>query len=103
MLLAAQTTPTSSSATALALKPFQVEDVAALRRCNYRAIVANAPGTGKTIIVLSCIKREFGKLTPAIVVAPASVVTNWCREARKWLGKSVRIHAVKDTFSPLPA
>lgn len=101
MLLAAQTPKATSSATGLTLKPFQAEDVAKLRGWNYRAIVANAPGTGKTIITLACVRRDFARLTPTIIVAPASVVTNWCREARKWLGK-VKIHAITDTYSPMP-
>jgi SNF2 family DNA or RNA helicase len=76
--------------------------VNALRRSGYRAIVANAPGTGKTIVTLACVKRDWARLTPTLIVAPASVVTNWCREARKWLGRGVKIHAVTDTMSPLP-
>jgi superfamily II DNA or RNA helicase len=86
----------------LILKPFQAEDVATLMANNYRAIVANAPGTGKTIITLACVKRDFIKLTPTVIVCPASVVTNWCREARKWLGHDIRIHAIADTTSPMP-
>jgi len=76
--------------------------VAALRRADYRAIVANAPGTGKTIVTLACVRKDFARLTPTIIVAPSSVVTNWCRESRKWLGKGIKIHAITDTFSPLP-
>lgn len=86
----------------LVLKPFQAEDVATLVANDYRAIVANAPGTGKTIVTLACVKRDFIKLTPTVIVCPASVVTNWCREARKWLGRDVRIHAIADTTSPMP-
>lgn len=85
----------------LILRPFQEEDVQFLKENDYNALVANAPGTGKTIEVLACIKRDIAKLTPALIVCPSSVVTNWCREARKWLGR-VRIHAVKDMKSPIP-
>jgi len=101
LILAAQTSVPKTSATGLSLKPFQVEDVATLRSHNYRAIVANAPGTGKTIVTLACVRKDFAKLTPTVIVAPASVVTNWCREARKWLGK-VKIHAITDTYSAMP-
>jgi len=85
----------------LILRPFQEEDVQFLQKHDYNALVANAPGTGKTIEVLSCIKRDMAKLTPALIVCPSSVVTNWCREARKWLGR-VRIHAIKDMKGPIP-
>lgn len=86
---------------ALNLRPFQQEDVEFLAKHDYNALVANAPGTGKTIEVLACIKRDIAKLTPALIVCPSSVVTNWCREARKWVGK-IAIHAIKDQKSPIP-
>jgi SNF2 family DNA or RNA helicase len=97
----ATTNRPGSSATTLALKPFQAEDVATLRQHNYRALVANAPGTGKTIISLTCITRERERLMPAIIVCPASVVTNWCREAKKWV-PNVTILAVTEVSSRLP-
>ena len=86
---------------ALILRPFQQEDVDFLAKHDYNALIANAPGTGKTIEVLACIKRDMDKLTPALIVCPSSVVTNWCREARKWVGR-IAIHAIKDQKSPIP-
>lgn len=86
---------------ALTLRPFQQEDVDFLVKHDYNALIANAPGTGKTIEVLACIKRDIPKLTPALIVCPSSVVTNWCREARKWVGR-IAIHAIKDQKSPIP-
>jgi len=85
----------------LNLRPFQQEDVEFLAKHDYNALVANAPGTGKTIEVLACIKRDIAKLTPALIVCPSSVVTNWCREARKWVGQ-IAIHAIKDQKTPIP-
>ena len=96
-----QHTPQKSSATTLSLKPFQREDIETLRKHNHRALVANAPGTGKTIICLSAIAQEAARLTPTLVVAPASVVTNWKREALKWV-PGVRVHTVHDTRSAIP-
>jgi SNF2 family DNA or RNA helicase len=103
-MLYAQPIPESSSATPskLALKPFQLEDVKRLRDYNYRALVANSPGTGKTIISVSCIRQDRKKLTPAVVVAPASVLTNWARETKKWL-PGAKVHIISDTNSPLPS
>jgi SNF2 family DNA or RNA helicase len=93
--------PPTPSATTLILKPFQAEDVATLRQHNYRALVANAPGTGKTIVALTCITRERERLMPAVIVCPASVVTNWCREAKKWV-PNITILAVTEVSSRLP-
>lgn len=92
---------TSSATTPLVLKPFQREDIASLRKFNYRALVANSPGTGKTIICLSAIAQDAAALTPTLIIAPASVVTNWRREAQKWI-PGVRVHGINDTRSPLP-
>jgi SWI/SNF-related matrix-associated actin-dependent regulator 1 of chromatin subfamily A len=86
----------------LSLRPFQAEDVALIRKHNYNVLVANAPGTGKTIEVLACVLQDPARLTPALIVCPSSVVTNWCREARKWLGAQYRIHAIKNRSRPLP-
>lgn len=85
----------------LNLRPFQAEDVEFLAKNDYNALVANAPGTGKTIEVLACIKRDLKKLTPALIICPSSVVTNWCREARKWVGR-ISIHSIKDQKTPIP-
>jgi SNF2 family DNA or RNA helicase len=86
----------------LTLRPFQAEDVAAIRKHDYNVLIANAPGTGKTIEVLTCIDRDRVKLTPTLVVCPSSVVTHWGREAKKWLGASVRVHAIRGRSRPLP-
>ena len=83
------------------LRPFQQEDLDNLTQNNYRALVANAPGTGKTILVLCSILRSPNKLLPAVVISPASVVRNWRKEARKW-APGLRIHLIEDTSTPIP-
>ena len=92
---------TLSATSALSLKPFQREDILALRKYNYRALIANSPGTGKTIICLAAVAQEAARLTPTVIVAPASVVTNWRREAQKWI-PGVKVHSITDTRSPIP-
>ena len=57
--------------------------------------------THNTPTSLSCVAGDREKLTPTLVVCPASVVTNWCREARKWVPGAV-IHAVTDLSSKMP-
>ena len=85
----------------LELRDFQREDVDFLAANGFRALIANAPGTGKTIICLSCIRLAPLRLLPTLIVCPASVVRNWRKEARKWT-PGLRIHLIEDTSSPLP-
>lgn len=82
------------------LRSFQREDVDYIRSNNYRVLVANAPGTGKTITVLAALD-ENPKLFPALVTCPASVVFNWKKEAKTWC-RGRRAHVITDTSSPIP-
>jgi SNF2 family DNA or RNA helicase len=68
----------------LQLRPFQREDVLTIRRNDYNVLIANAPGTGKTIECLASIALDRQKLCPVVIVAPASVVWSWHEETRKW-------------------
>lgn len=64
---------------------FQQEDVlAASGKYRNRALIANDPGTGKTMEALAWlhIHPEF---RPAIVVSPAKAKLNWRKHARNWL------------------
>ena len=85
----------------LVLRPFQKADVKFIRQHNYRVLVANAPGTGKTIECLSVIALDRVKLTPTLVVCPASVVWNWHKEARKWC-RWAKIYVITDKNTPIP-
>ena len=85
----------------LTLRPFQKEDVLFMRKHNYKVLVANAPGTGKTIECLSCVALDRQKLCPVVIVCPASVVWNWHKEARKWT-KWAKIHVITDKNTPIP-
>lgn len=69
----------------LTLRPLQRDGVNFMREHGYRVLVADAPGTGKTIQTLVAIAEARQRLTPALIVCPASVAINWRREARKWL------------------
>jgi SNF2 family DNA or RNA helicase len=85
----------------LKLRPFQKADVMYMRKHDYKVLVANAPGTGKTIECLSCVSIDREKLCPVVIVCPASVVWNWHKEARKWT-KWARIHVITDKSTPIP-
>jgi len=85
----------------LQLRPFQNEDVAFIQEHDYRVLIANAPGTGKTIECLACLKRDRKKLIPAVVVCPPSVAHNWRRETKKWCPWA-KVYIVKGRKTPLP-
>ena len=90
-----------SNGGSLELRDFQQEDVNFIAENGFRVLVANAPGTGKTIVCLSCIRLAPWRLLPALIVCPASVVRNWRKEARKWT-PGLRVHLIEDTSAVLP-
>lgn len=85
----------------LELRTFQKEDVAFMKQHNYRVLVANGQGTGKTIECLAAISIDRKMLCPVIIVCPSSVVLNWKKEARTWC-KWARIHIISNRNDPLP-
>ena len=64
--------------------PYQVAGIEYVEQAKGRALVADAPGLGKTIQALGYLNLH-PELRPAIVVCPASVKINWFLEARRWL------------------
>lgn len=84
------------------LRPFQEEDLNTLSANDYRALIANSQGTGKTVLCLAAIARDPQKLLPVVIVCPASVVRNWKKESRQWTA-GLRTHLIEDTTTPLPA
>lgn len=84
----------------LQLRDFQREDVDFITQNGFRCLIANAPGTGKTIVCLSCIRLAPMRLLPTLIVCPASVVRNWRKEARKWT-PGLRVKLVEDTSEPI--
>lgn len=66
------------------LRKFQRQDVERIKKHRLRALVASAPGTGKTPVAITAL-RESGKLSrPALVVCPSSVTRNWAKEFKIW-------------------
>jgi superfamily II DNA or RNA helicase len=65
--------------------PFQVVGIAFAKLNNYRTLIGDAPGLGKTIQGLGCLITDPEMLLPAIIVAPKNVTANWQAEAAKWM------------------
>lgn len=69
----------------LALYAYQIVGVGFLKLLNYRGIIGDSPGLGKTAQALAAIITDAATLLPALVVAPASVFTNWQDETTMWV------------------
>ena len=75
------------------LRPYQRHGLAwlqRLREAGAGGVLADDMGLGKTVQVLAhlAIEHQAGRLqNPALVIAPASVASNWLREARKFYPK----------------
>ena len=77
-----------------ALRPFQREDVEFLKKNNLRALVASAPGTGKTCTSIRALVESKGTF-PALIICPSTVTRNWEKEINKW-AKGLRVVIIED-------
>ncbi|HEV2157357.1 DEAD/DEAH box helicase [Bradyrhizobium sp.] len=72
------------------LRPYQAQGVAwldLLRESGLGGILADDMGLGKTVQILAMIALEKARghlANPVLVVAPTSLMTNWCAEAQKF-------------------
>lgn len=83
------------------LRPFQREGVDFLAANNWRVLLADAPGCGKTPQVLVAMRENAKTLCPMLVVCPSSVAWNWRREAVRWV-PGVKVHVIEGFSGPLP-
>ncbi len=83
------------------LRSFQREDVDSIKRHRLRALVASAPGSGKTPIAIRALAETYKRSLPAAVICPASVTLNWAREFGRW-APGIKIILVEDMDSKLP-
>lgn len=68
---------------------FQIEGIEWLLAHEGHGIVGDEQGLGKTVEALGYLK--LSKMFPAVIVVPASLKLNWEREAKKWIGKNIRV------------
>lgn len=83
------------------LRSFQREDVDYLKKHRLRALVANAPGTGKTATAIRAIAETHQRSLPAVVICPASVVHNWVREFKVW-APGIPVYVISTKSGSLP-
>lgn len=68
------------------LRPFQKEGVKFAREANYRYLCADDMGLGKTPQALMCLRKDWDRLTPALIVVKSGLMHNWMAESLYWLG-----------------
>lgn len=83
------------------LRPFQREDVDFLKRHRMRALVASAPGTGKTAVAIRALAETHQSTLPALVICPSSVTHNWVKELKLWAPGVQRL-LIEDSDTKLP-
>lgn len=72
------------------LRPYQAQGLAwldLLRDSGLGGILADDMGLGKTVQILALLAREKAEgrqILPSLIVAPTSLMTNWCQEAARF-------------------
>src|SRR5882724_1784886 len=94
------------------LRPYQEQGVAwldLLRESGLGGVLADDMGLGKTVQILALVALEKARgnlASPALVVAPTSLMTNWFNEAQKFAPdlKVLVLHGAgrKQTFAAIP-
>lgn len=82
--------------------PFQTVGIAFAKLTDYRALIGDAPGLGKTIQGLGCLITDPEMLLPAVIVAPKNVTVNWMKESAKWM-PTVPRKLVETVHDEIPA
>ena len=85
------------------LRDFQKEGVEFIEQSDFRCLLADSQGTGKTIQALYAIGKNAIEVCPVLVVCPSSVVWNWEKEAFKWLRNKLRCHIIEGMSDPFPS
>lgn len=78
---AARTIPTAPG---IVLSPYQQIGVVYAALTDFKCLIGDAMGLGKTVQAISCLSLAPAELVPAVVVAPSSVTYNWVREFEKF-------------------
>lgn len=66
---------------------YQKKGIQFIERTNFRCLVADSMGLGKTIQGLIAVRNA--NLFPCLVVVPSSTVFQWCKEIQDWCGKDL--------------
>lgn len=77
----------------LSYRPFQKVSIKWIT-LNDKILIADPPGSGKTVMIAGAINAEEPKRI--FIYAPASLILNWKKELKKWLIKPLPIYTWKE-------
>ena len=64
---------------------YQKDGVKFAEENGIRLLIADEPGLGKTVQALLLLDRNYNKLTPCLIIVPASLTLQWYNFCFKWL------------------
>lgn len=76
----------------LDLFQFQREGVAFIEKANFRALVGDDPGLGKSVQAAYTVRTHRDILTPTLIVCPPGLIYNWQRFMKNWYCDKYRTH-----------
>lgn len=83
------------------LREFQRIDVNAIKAAGVKALVASAPGSGKTAVAIRSLVETFQRSFPALIICPATLTRNWAKEWKMW-GSGFETVLIEDSTTPIP-
>jgi len=75
----------------LTLMPFQKEGVQFIERANFRGIIADDPGLGKTFQFLAVLRLHMEKTLPALIICKAGLRTQIAKEVFRMTGVPAQV------------
>lgn len=64
---------------------FQNEGIEFIERSNFRALVADEMGVGKTIQALGAFKKHLDEFSPVLIICKSTLTVQWMQEAFRWI------------------
>jgi SNF2 family DNA or RNA helicase len=81
---------------------FQKTGIEAIEQSNYRILVADECGLGKTIQYQGALRYNWVNLTPCLIICKASLIFNHMREYMKWVADSNESLSGRLDYLPIP-
>lgn len=78
----------------LGYRPYQIEGVKFAEQSNFRCLIADEQGLGKTWQAVGTLKLHKEDLTPAIVITKTTIKHQWWHEVRRLLGNNILVQVI---------
>jgi SWI/SNF-related matrix-associated actin-dependent regulator 1 of chromatin subfamily A len=67
---------------------YQEEGIEFIEKSNFRCLIADAMGLGKTVQALIALKRNIDKLQNVLIIVKGATTLQWCEEFKDWIDDS---------------